>query len=157
LGRFQREARSAAKLHHTNIVPVFGIGEHDGLHYYVMQFIQGLGLDVVLNELRHLRQPRGKELTQGDTPGRPTNVPRELSAVDVARALLSGEFGQPEPAGDLTTAPGKPSSAMDEGGQQDASDSSFILHSSTFSSATIRLPGQSEASSLSESGNRYWQ
>src|SRR4029077_14647206 len=39
LGRFQREARSAARLHHTNIVPVFGVGEQDGLHYYVMQFI----------------------------------------------------------------------------------------------------------------------
>src|SRR5205823_4874502 len=48
LGRFQREARSAAKLHHTNIVPVFGVGEQDGLHYYVMQFIPGLGLDEVL-------------------------------------------------------------------------------------------------------------
>src|SRR5262249_28839952 len=35
LGRFQREARSAARLHHTNIVPVFGVGEQDGLHYYV--------------------------------------------------------------------------------------------------------------------------
>jgi regulator of cell morphogenesis and NO signaling len=44
LGRFQREARSAARLHHTNNVPVFGVGEQDGLHYYVMQFIQGLGL-----------------------------------------------------------------------------------------------------------------
>src|SRR5437588_8182300 len=39
LGRFRREARSAARLHHTNIVPVFGVGEQDGLHYYVMQFI----------------------------------------------------------------------------------------------------------------------
>jgi serine/threonine protein kinase len=27
--RFEREARSAAKLHHTNIVPVFGVGEHE--------------------------------------------------------------------------------------------------------------------------------
>ena len=35
LGRFRREARSAAKLHHTNIVPVFGVGEQDGLHYYL--------------------------------------------------------------------------------------------------------------------------
>src|SRR5206468_5744183 len=60
LGRFRREARSAAKLHHTNIVPVFGVGEQDGLHYYVMQFIHGLGLDLVLDELRRLRQPRGK-------------------------------------------------------------------------------------------------
>jgi len=34
--RFEREARAAAKLHHTNIVPVFGVGEHDGLPYYVM-------------------------------------------------------------------------------------------------------------------------
>ena len=53
--RFEREARSAARLHHTNIVPVFGVGEEGGLHYYVMQYIQGLGLDAVLDELRRLR------------------------------------------------------------------------------------------------------
>src|SRR6266849_5003755 len=46
--RFEREAKAAAKLHHTNIVPVYGSGEQDGLPYYVMQFIQGLGLDAVL-------------------------------------------------------------------------------------------------------------
>src|SRR5205814_1710081 len=40
---------------------------------------------------------------------------------------------------------------------QDASDSSLILHPSSFSSATIHLLGQSEASTLSESGNQYWQ
>src|SRR5882724_12093555 len=60
LQRFQREARAAARLHHTNIVPVHGIGEHDGLHYYVMQFIQGLGLDVVLAELKSMRQVKNK-------------------------------------------------------------------------------------------------
>jgi serine/threonine protein kinase len=41
------EARSGARLHHTNIVPVFGVGEEGGLHYYVMQYITGTRLDAV--------------------------------------------------------------------------------------------------------------
>src|SRR5262249_23538607 len=45
--RFQREAKAAARMHHTNIVPVYGVGEHEGMYYYVMQFIRGLGLDEV--------------------------------------------------------------------------------------------------------------
>src|SRR5262245_21580472 len=53
--RFEREARAAARLHHTNIVPVFGVGEHEGLPYYVMQFIPGLGLDEVLEEIKLLQ------------------------------------------------------------------------------------------------------
>jgi serine/threonine protein kinase len=51
--RFHREARAAARLHHTNIVPVFGVGEQDGLHYYVMQYIEGKGLDFILGRLRN--------------------------------------------------------------------------------------------------------
>jgi WD40 repeat protein/serine/threonine protein kinase len=152
LGRFQREARSAAKLHHTNIVPVFGVGEQDGVHYYVMQFIQGLGLDLVLDELRGLRRPRGQPApTGGDAPGRSLTVTREVSAVAVACGLLSGEFRQP--------------AEKDEGGRrkeegrtQDTSASSLIPHpSSLSSSATIHLPGQTEGSALSDSGNQYWQ
>src|SRR5262245_57872607 len=49
--RFEREAKAAARLHHTNIVPVFGTGEHDGTPYYVMRFIRGTSLDVVIKEL----------------------------------------------------------------------------------------------------------
>ncbi|MBI5864217.1 MAG: serine/threonine protein kinase, partial [Planctomycetes bacterium] len=44
LQRFEREARTAAGLHHTNIVPIFGVGEQDGHHYFVMQYIRGVGL-----------------------------------------------------------------------------------------------------------------
>ena len=54
--RFRREARAAAKLHHTNIVPVFGVGEEAGTSYYVMQLIQGVGLDELITELRRLRK-----------------------------------------------------------------------------------------------------
>jgi serine/threonine protein kinase len=175
LGRFQREARSAAKLHHTNIVPVFGVGEQNGLHYYVMRFIKGLGLEVVLDELRRLRRPGGKQTpTQAEAQDRPTNVTRDLSVVDVARGMLSGHYaaeecvarpesakgvgleqarpsraqGVPHDAGDPTTAAVK--------GER-ASDSSFILHPSSLSSGTIHLPGQSGGSTLSETGSQYWQ
>lgn len=48
LDRFHREARTAAALHHTNIVPIFGVGEHEGLHYYVMQRIRGRSLEEVI-------------------------------------------------------------------------------------------------------------
>lgn len=53
--RFEREAKAAAKLHHTNIVPVFGAGEYHGLPSYIMQFIQGPGLDGVLDELKRIQ------------------------------------------------------------------------------------------------------
>ena len=46
--RFRREAQAAGRLHHTNIVPVFGVGEEAGHHFYVMPFIEGEGLDVWL-------------------------------------------------------------------------------------------------------------
>src|SRR5262249_4787165 len=116
LGRFQREARSAAKLHHTNIVPVFGFGEQGGLHYYVMQFIQGLGVDEVLDEPQRLRQPRGERAPiPDDAPGRPTNATRDVSAVEVARALLSGEFRQADPSSALTTGAGEPTAEADLG------------------------------------------
>lgn len=109
LKRFHREARAAAKLHHTNIVPVFGVGEQSGLHYYVMQFIQGQGLDEVLLELKRLRQqkdsrtarpqeqptpPGGSEAhaALGATADRPYQTGKDFSASDVAQALLSGQF-----------------------------------------------------------------
>jgi eukaryotic-like serine/threonine-protein kinase len=50
--RFLREARTAGQLHHTNIVPILGVGEQDGYDFYVMQYIDGIGLDAVLSRLR---------------------------------------------------------------------------------------------------------
>ena len=87
--RFEREARAAARLHHTNIVPVFGAGHDDGHHFYVMQFIPGMGLDAVLEELRRLRgktgaasPPNGRSASRG-----------AVSAAAVAEAILTGRDG----------------------------------------------------------------
>ena len=56
--RFLREAQAAAKLHHTNIVPVFGVGEQDDMPYYVMQLIAGCGLHTLIARWRNLAQVR---------------------------------------------------------------------------------------------------
>jgi site-specific DNA recombinase len=49
--RFEREAHAAAKLHHTNIVPVHATGEEAGCHYYAMELIEGQPLSEVLRDL----------------------------------------------------------------------------------------------------------
>ncbi len=55
--RFLNEARTAAGLHHTHIVPVFDVGQVGGLCYYAMQRIEGSGLDWVVRHLRRSRPP----------------------------------------------------------------------------------------------------
>ncbi|HEV3261933.1 MAG TPA: serine/threonine-protein kinase [Gemmataceae bacterium] len=40
-GRFQREARLALRLKHANVVGTFEVGEAGGLHYIVMEYLEG--------------------------------------------------------------------------------------------------------------------
>jgi eukaryotic-like serine/threonine-protein kinase len=51
LRRFQVEAQAAALLYHENIVPVFGVGCDQGVHFYAMQFIEGRSLADLISEL----------------------------------------------------------------------------------------------------------
>ncbi len=144
--RFEREAKAAAKLHHTNIVPVFGVGEHDGMPYYVMQFIQGLGLDDVLDELKRM-QGKGTPTTKG---GELRVSRKEVSAADVARSLMTGEFHGPfERAESPEPSENAPRSA-ESSGTGKLSDS-FTLSSS------LNLPGSSEAVQSKGKKATYWQ
>jgi serine/threonine protein kinase len=105
--RFVREAKAAARLHHTNIVPVFEVGREGDVAFYAMQFIQGQGLDQVIDELARLRGREGESAGDGHTasgrPARPT-VGLETASVAaagwrtrtlglVAESLLSGRLG----------------------------------------------------------------
>jgi hypothetical protein len=103
--RFEREAKAAARLHHTNIVPVFGVGQQDGHHYFVMQFIAGLGLDMVLEDLRRLRGAKSVA-----KPAPEASEISGLTAADVARSLLTGRFGADGPPcdGSVTVGPRPP-------------------------------------------------
>src|SRR5882672_8582297 len=46
--RFQRETRAAARLEHTNILPIHFVGDGEGLVYYAMPFVDGMSLGELL-------------------------------------------------------------------------------------------------------------
>ncbi|MGL4424125.1 MAG: protein kinase domain-containing protein, partial [Gemmataceae bacterium] len=133
LERFRREARSAARLHHTNIVPVFGVGEANGRHFYAMQFIAGHPLDAVIGEVRRLKNP---------SPELP-NIARGVS--EMAAALVTGTFIAPLP--ELMNPP------TPEG-------SGTITHVPAPTSAELPVPtppsSLSSAGSTTDRGGSYW-
>ncbi len=55
--RFRREAEAAAKLHHTNIVPIYATAEDRGVHFYAMEQIEGPSLDCVIQSMKQSRDP----------------------------------------------------------------------------------------------------
>ncbi len=85
LERFRREARAAAALSHPNIVPVHGVGEQNGIHFYAMQFIAGYGLDRVLAEIQRLRSDGSGAAASGKA-----GPPENGSTTSTARLLWNG-------------------------------------------------------------------
>ena len=56
--RFRTEARSTARLHHTNIVSVFDYGVHERVCHYAMPYIAGHSLDKILADVSQLRREK---------------------------------------------------------------------------------------------------
>jgi serine/threonine protein kinase len=97
LQRFQRESQTAARLHHTNIVPVFGVGEQEGFHYIVMQLIRGVGLDAIFAAIQ---QPGpDATATQDGFDQTPPRSKYASETVRLAEMLLQGRFWQSSESG----------------------------------------------------------
>ena len=48
VARFEREARAQARLRHPNVAQIYFIGEDRGVHFFVMEYLEGPGLDSLL-------------------------------------------------------------------------------------------------------------
>jgi serine/threonine protein kinase/WD40 repeat protein len=100
LRRFQVEARAAAHLHHSHIIPVYSVGCERGVHYYAMQFIEGQSLAELIRGLRQLDglDPPGATQVDDRTVSLATGLVRDPAAKE---ASSPGPDGRPC----LTTTP----------------------------------------------------
>src|SRR6516165_365186 len=127
--RFQREARAAGRMHHTNIVPVFDVGQ-DGEHlYYAMQLIHGQGLDLVIEDLKRLRaQSTAVPATDGVAEDR-----------SIAASLVAGRFEKEDLA----------AVGPDDSGATAAYERS--------APSSAMLPGQSDISTATSNRQAYFR
>lgn len=93
LQRFKNEARAAAQLHHSNIVPIYSVGCERGVHFYAMQYIEGQSLAAVIEELRVLAGRRQEPGATATAPG--TSAARHFA-------------GESQPTGPYIPAPSAP-------------------------------------------------
>ncbi len=80
--RFQREAQAAAKLSHENIVPIFSIGESDGIYYYTMEYVDGASL---YDTISVMRGGGGASSAMGLTETQPLGASAEVSDSEAKR------------------------------------------------------------------------
>jgi serine/threonine protein kinase/Flp pilus assembly protein TadD len=108
LQRFHNEAQAAARLHHTNIVPVFAVGSERGVHYYAMQFIDGQTLAAVIEQLRQASKQPEKSVegpSYVPTPQQPAPAEDQRTTAYVARPAAPVDAPSTEQAALLTEGP----------------------------------------------------
>jgi serine/threonine protein kinase len=93
LQRFKNEARAAAQLHHTNIVPIYSVGCERGVHFYAMEYIEGQALTHVIDELRQAAGHESKETARPADKETRTQRSKEITPPFGGRDIGSGSPG----------------------------------------------------------------
>ncbi len=101
LARFRAEAKAVASLHHTNIVSVYGVGEHDGLYFYAMQFIDGMTLADAIN----ITETRGQFVSVYGPAPQPAQDEEQGGSSDTGKSDGAATLESP-------TTPGLPASPV---------------------------------------------
>jgi len=90
--RFRREVEAAAQLSHPGIVPIFAVGDEQGVPWYAMELVEGVGLDQLVETYA------GRDPGQLDGAALRTELERRLG-----RASDSSTSGTPVLAGSWIT------------------------------------------------------
>jgi WD40 repeat protein/Tfp pilus assembly protein PilF len=159
LERFRREARSAARLHHTNIVPVFEVGQDGDVCYYAMQFIPGQSVDQVIDELRRLRAdsmpPQERRPSERLSPDAGVAV----AVRELAQSLLTGRFHLQELAGATspTSPPAEPAPCSDPTVDHVPAGSSSATVRAGLGTSSVVLPEQTDLSRVRSDYPHYFR
>jgi WD40 repeat protein len=108
--RFRAEAEIVARLQHPNIIEVHEIGEHEGLPYFALEYIDGGNLEQQLNGTPWPAAPAAQLI---ETVARATHyahqrgvIHRDLKPANILLQRRSGlPAPQPEPEGTKSAAP----------------------------------------------------
>jgi eukaryotic-like serine/threonine-protein kinase len=140
--RFRREAQAAAGLNHPNVVSVFDTGSDDGVHYIVMEHVEGRTLAHIIGEEGALRPARAVEI-----------------AVDVCRALSSahekGMVHRDVKPGNILLTPDGGVKVADFGIARVASGEPLTVTGSVIGTASYLSPEQASGGSIDARSDIY--
>jgi predicted Ser/Thr protein kinase len=163
VARFVREAQAAAALSHPNIIQIFFIGEDDGQHYFVMEYVSGKSLLSIIREQGRIANPLAAQYVEQAAMGlaaahdkgilhrdiKPANL-----MVDQRGLLKIADFGLALPAdaatrltttGTLMGTPGYLSPEQCLGQTLDARTDIYSLGVSYYEMLTGRIPFQADS------------
>ncbi|MDA0588916.1 MAG: serine/threonine-protein kinase [Planctomycetota bacterium] len=171
LRRFKREAEAAARLHHTNIVPVFGTGESDGLHFIVMQLVDGVPLNEAIDSVRAgvnstVRAGRTEVAHSDESSDEGSSTSDSFTPDMAASALLTGSTQRPTAASVAATLKLSPTTraprtknllaAPSTAAYRRPTDSSDVLSGTILSGSLQTPPAEPHRKVTRKLGRRYW-